>query len=99
VVGLLRIASGAIATSACDSLYDKTMRRFGIEKRDILVKRVRDARKLQQEAKDEFRSARFARRRSAAGVGSGSPVHGVGGRAVRCFLSHWEADCSAFGAS
>jgi len=57
VLGLLVMVGGGFATSACDSLYYKTMKRFGVEKRDILVKRVRDARKSQQEAKDEFRSA------------------------------------------
>jgi Protein of unknown function (DUF2959) len=33
------------------------MKKFGVEKRDILVKRVRDARKSQEEAKEEFKSA------------------------------------------
>ena len=43
--------------AGCDSLYYKTMRRFGVEKRDILVKRVREARESQQKGKEEFRSA------------------------------------------
>ncbi len=34
-----------------------SMQKFGVEKRDILVKRVREARKSQQEAKEEFQSA------------------------------------------
>ena len=42
---------------ACDSLYYKTMKRFGKEKRDILVSRVRDAQKAQTEAKEEFQTA------------------------------------------
>lgn len=42
---------------ACDSLYYKTMKKFGLEKRDILVKRVRDARESQEEAKEDFRTA------------------------------------------
>lgn len=46
-----------VAVAGCDSLYYKTMKRFGMEKRDILVKRVREARESQQKGKDEFRSA------------------------------------------
>ena len=34
------IALAAFATSSCDSWYYKTMKKFGMEKRDILVKRV-----------------------------------------------------------
>ena len=33
------------------------MKKFGVEKRDILVKRVRDGRKSQEEAKEEFKTA------------------------------------------
>jgi hypothetical protein len=33
------------------------MKKFGVEKRDILVTRVRDAREAQQKGKEEFRSA------------------------------------------
>jgi SMC interacting uncharacterized protein involved in chromosome segregation len=51
------IAITAIATSSCDSWYYGTMKKFGMEKRDILVKRVTEARKSQQEAKDEFKTA------------------------------------------
>jgi DUF2959 family protein len=47
----------ALAASSCDSWYYKTMKKFGLEKRDILVKRVKDARESQQEAKDEFKTA------------------------------------------
>jgi ElaB/YqjD/DUF883 family membrane-anchored ribosome-binding protein len=47
----------SLGTAACDSLYYKTMKRFGMEKRDILVKRVRDAQKSQAEAKEEFQTA------------------------------------------
>jgi DNA repair exonuclease SbcCD ATPase subunit len=42
---------------ACDTMYYKTMKRFGVEKRDILVKRVREARKSQEEAKQDFQTA------------------------------------------
>jgi hypothetical protein len=45
------------SASACDSIYYKTMRKFGLEKRDILVKRVREARESQEEAKEDFRTA------------------------------------------
>lgn len=47
----------AVAASSCDSWYYKTMKKFGMEKRDILVKRVKDARESQEEAKDEFKTA------------------------------------------
>jgi hypothetical protein len=53
---LVTLAVGC-SFSACDSIYYRTMKRFGMEKRDILVKRVRDAREAQQEGKEEFRSA------------------------------------------
>lgn len=46
-----------VACAGCDWMYYGTMRKFGLEKRDILVKRVRAARGAQQEAKEEFRSA------------------------------------------
>jgi len=51
------IAITVVATSSCDAWYYKTMKKFGKEKRDILVKRVKDARKSQEEAKDEFKTA------------------------------------------
>ena len=44
-------------TPGCDRMYYKTMKKFGVEKRDILVKRVRDARKSQEDAKEEFKTA------------------------------------------
>ncbi|MDV6316658.1 DUF2959 domain-containing protein [Idiomarina sp. HP20-50] len=43
--------------SACQSAYYGTMEKFGIEKRDILVDRVDEARDSQTEAQKEFRSA------------------------------------------
>jgi hypothetical protein len=51
------LVAAAVAASGCDSLYYKTMRKFGVEKRDILVKRVKEARESQQEAKEEFKTA------------------------------------------
>jgi len=53
---LLLLASAA-ALPGCDSLYYKTMKKFGVEKRDILVTRVKDARESQQKGKEEFRNA------------------------------------------
>src|SRR5262245_54123754 len=57
IVILVSLAALVIATSGCDRVYYKTMKKFGVEKRDILVKRVRDARKSQEEAKEEFKTA------------------------------------------
>jgi ElaB/YqjD/DUF883 family membrane-anchored ribosome-binding protein len=51
------LALAAVAVSSCDSWYYKTMKKFGMEKRDILVKRVKDARESQEEAKDQFKTA------------------------------------------
>lgn len=50
------LASGSLL-AGCDRLYYGTMKKFGVEKRDLLVKRVRDARKAQQNAKEEFQTA------------------------------------------
>lgn len=41
----------------CQSAYYATMEKFGIEKRDILVDRVEEARDAQQETKEEFTDA------------------------------------------
>ena len=57
ILSLLVWPLAALSASGCDAMYCKTMKRFGLEKRDILVKRVREARKSQQEAKDDFRTA------------------------------------------
>src|SRR5262249_10435206 len=54
---LALIVCAAVAATSCDRLYYKTMKRFGMEKRDILVNRVRDAQKAQTEAKEEFQTA------------------------------------------
>ena len=51
------IALIGLASSSCDSWYYGTMKKFGMEKRDILVKRVTEARKSQEEAKDQFKTA------------------------------------------
>ena len=57
MIGVFMLAGMTVVLSGCDSWYYKTMKKFGVEKRDILVKRVREARKSQQEAKEEFQSA------------------------------------------
>jgi hypothetical protein len=55
---LVALAIGAgLGTLACDRLYYGTMKRFGMEKRDILVDRVREAQQAQTEAKEEFQTA------------------------------------------
>lgn len=41
----------------CETVYYGTLEKFGIEKRDILVDRVGDARDAQQEAKQQFESS------------------------------------------
>jgi uncharacterized protein YukE len=57
-LALAALVLGAGSSSvACDRMYYKTMKRFGVEKRDILVDRVRDAQKAQGEAKEEFQTA------------------------------------------
>ncbi|MCG8520235.1 MAG: DUF2959 domain-containing protein [Pseudomonadales bacterium] len=50
-----------VLVSGCSSLYYDTMEKFGIEKREILVDRVEEARESQDEARTTFRSslARF----------------------------------------
>jgi uncharacterized coiled-coil DUF342 family protein len=54
---LVLLASTAAAVIGCDSLYYKAMQKVGKEKRDILVKRVKDARASQDEAQQEFKTA------------------------------------------
>jgi hypothetical protein len=51
------IAAVATFGSGCDSIYYKTMKKLGKEKRDILVSRVKEARASQAEAQKEFKSA------------------------------------------
>lgn len=52
---LLVLTAGT--AGGCDRLYYGTMKKFGVEKRDILIGRVRDARKAQQDAQEEFKTA------------------------------------------
>lgn len=51
------VAMAAGLMPGCDRLYYGAMKKFGYEKRDILIGRVKDARKAQQEAQEEFKTA------------------------------------------
>lgn len=53
----LCLGAATLGSTACDRWYYGTMKKFGMEKRDILVKRVRDARKSQEEVREEFKTA------------------------------------------
>jgi hypothetical protein len=63
--------AAAVTAPACERVYYGTMKKFGYEKRDILISRVRDARKAQQEAQQEFRTA-LDRFREVVGVEGGA---------------------------
>jgi len=52
---LVMLALGLLG--ACSSVYYQTMEQFGLEKRDILVDRVEDARDSQEQAKEQFTTA------------------------------------------
>ena len=54
VLALLTIA--VLAATGCSSLYYRTMKKFGWEKRDLLVKRVKEARESQEDAQKEFKT-------------------------------------------
>ena len=56
-LALILIAATATFGVGCDAIYYRTMKKFGKEKRDILVGRVKDARASQAEAQTEFKSA------------------------------------------
>ena len=51
------LLGSAVGLGGCDRLYYGAMKKVGFEKRDILVKRVRDARQSQQKAQEEFKTA------------------------------------------
>lgn len=53
----LGILALALSGAGCDSIYYKAMKKFGWEKRDILVKRVREARESQEKAQEDFKTA------------------------------------------
>lgn len=56
---LLRVALLSVAAflSACSGVYYGAMEKVGFAKRDLLVSRVKDARKAQDDAKEQFASA------------------------------------------
>ena len=57
VIFLLSFIAMALAISGCQTAYYGTMEKFGVHKRDILVDRVKEARDVQEETKDQFQSA------------------------------------------
>ena len=46
-----------VTLTACQSAYYAAWEKVGVEKREILVDRVEDARESQQEAEEQFTSA------------------------------------------
>jgi chromosome segregation ATPase len=51
------VVVAALAVSGCRSVYYSTMEKFGVHKRDLLVRDVGAARDSQEEAKEQFVSA------------------------------------------
>ncbi|MDO9521088.1 MAG: DUF2959 domain-containing protein [Pseudohongiella sp.] len=47
----------AVLISACSSAYYGVMEQFGLHKRDILVNRIEDAQKAQQDGQEQFKDA------------------------------------------
>lgn len=56
-VNALIIIAATFSMPGCQTAYYGAMEKLGIEKRDILVDRVQDARGAQQEAKEQFEDA------------------------------------------
>jgi hypothetical protein len=54
--GVAMVVCVALAAVGCSSLYYGAMKKVGWEKRDILVKRVREARQSQAEAQRDFKT-------------------------------------------
>ena len=54
---LVAFVSALLLLSGCQTAYYSTMEKLGIEKRDILVDRVDEAKESQGDAQEEFRSA------------------------------------------
>ena len=57
VLMMALLVGGATSLAGCDRLYYKAMKKVGFEKRDILVKRVKEARESQSKAQEEFKTA------------------------------------------
>jgi ElaB/YqjD/DUF883 family membrane-anchored ribosome-binding protein len=51
------LMGSVLSMTACDGLYYRAMKKVGYEKRDILVKRVKEARESQTKAQEEFKTA------------------------------------------
>lgn len=54
---VVAVLAGLLGAVGCTSTYYRVLETVGIEKRDILVDRVEDARDAQSEAKEQFSSA------------------------------------------
>lgn len=54
---LAAMTTAVAMLAACSSTYYRALESFGIEKRDILVDRIEEAREAQTDAKDQFVSA------------------------------------------
>ncbi len=54
---LIAVFALALPVTACSTAYYGTLEKFGIEKRDVLVNRVKDARAEQADAQETFTSA------------------------------------------
>ena len=52
------LALRTYSLASCPSAYYKTMKTFGKEKRDILVKRVMESKKDQEEVKEKLKTTR-----------------------------------------
>lgn len=61
----------ALSLSSCTAMYYRALETVGIEKRDILVDRVEDARESQSEAKEQFESA-LERYRAVVAIDGGN---------------------------
>ena len=55
--GLFLVLGAILVGAGCSTMYYNTMEKFGVHKREIVVKRVKEAQKSQQDAKVEFKSA------------------------------------------
>jgi hypothetical protein len=55
-MGLVAVGVMVVALTGCTSSYYKAMKTFGKEKRDILVSRVKDSKKDQQQAKEQIKT-------------------------------------------
>lgn len=57
VLFCILISLAVLTASGCQSAYYGTMEKLGVHKRDILVDRVEDGQKAQQQAKEQFKTA------------------------------------------